>query len=135
MDKYLRFLRFGLVGLFCAAVYFGVLEISVKYWDFPVFWGSAAAFAAGIPVSYFGNRLITYKSTNKAPREFARFLTAQLINLVVTSSAVAFASHHFGLPLYMGAFLSFVLAPCVTFLMFEIWVYNPRNSSANKNVK
>ena len=126
MSRFGRFIRFGSVGIICAGVYFVILSLCIERLGWPTFISSSAAFAAGIPISYFGNRVFTYHSENKALSEFGRFMTTQVGNLIFTSVVVAFTIDFIGLALYWGALVSFVVAPCVTFLIFELWVYRER---------
>jgi putative flippase GtrA len=119
----LRFPIFAGVGILAAVAYAIVMYVCVKRFELPIFWGSVFAFASGIPISYYGNRRLTYQSENDVPSEISRFFVAQFVNLLATSTVVAVATECLSLPLYGSVALSYVTAPCITFLLFEIWVY------------
>lgn len=118
--KLLGFVTFGgLAGL----TYAVILVISVDILRIPTFISSMIAFALAIPVSYFGNRWVTYRSKNVLASEAIRFIIVQGINLVLTSGIVHFMVKWFALPTYIGVIVAFVAAPAISFILFELWVY------------
>jgi len=127
LQRHRKILAFLLVGGLAAAVYAAALILLVDGLGLPLFAGSALAFAIAIPVSYFGHRLVTYRSRNVVAPEAARFIVVQVANLVITSAIVHFAGTRFGLSTQAGVLVAFVAAPIVSFVMFEVWVYRQRH--------
>lgn len=121
-----RVFFFAGIGVISGLTYAAVLYATVKLFAFPVFLGSVAAFSTSIPISYFGNRLLTYKSLNPVPGEAARFFAVQVLNLCITSGVVHLVSASLHAPLYVGVFVAFICAPVVSFILFEYWVYRQR---------
>lgn len=134
--KLLGFITFGgLAGL----TYAVIMVISVDFLGVSTFIGSVIAFALAIPVSYFGNRWVTYRSKNMLAPEAIRFIIVQGINLVLTSGIVHFMVNWFVLPTYIGVIVAFVAAPAISFILFELWVYRqpqdariPHKTSSNQ---
>lgn len=111
-------------------VYAIILVFSVDVLKLPSFFGSVIAFIIAIPVSYFGNRWVTYRSNNVLAPEAFRFLIVQAINLVLTSAVVHFMMEQFALPTYTGVIVAFIAAPIISFVLFELWVYRQRQGTS-----
>lgn len=126
VSTFRRFSTFASIGVLAAMVYAAALYFAVKVEGASVFLGSCFAFACGIPVSYFGNRRLTYSSRNAVPMELTRFLVAQGGNLIFTSAIVATLSSRLALPLYLSTILAYGIAPIMTWILFEVWVYKKR---------
>ncbi|SEC60910.1 Putative flippase GtrA (transmembrane translocase of bactoprenol-linked glucose) [Rhizobiales bacterium GAS191] len=124
--KYFTFAFFG--GL-SGVVYALVLMACVDHLKMQPLLGSIIAFSIAIPVSYFGHRLLTYRSRNVMPAEAARFVVAQIVNLVITSVVVHVTMKAFHLPTYGGGVVGIATAPLVSFVLFEQWVYRQRRDT------
>ncbi len=129
MEKYRKILGFITFGGLAGMVYAVILVASVDAFGLPIFLGSVIAFALAIPVSYFGNRWVTYRSNNMLASEVYRFLVVQTLNLVLTSVVVHFMIEWFGLPTYTGVIVAFIAAPVISFVLFELWVYRQRQGT------
>jgi putative flippase GtrA len=114
------FLGFGLLA---GAAYAVVFILLARNLGLPVFVASIVAFAVAIPVSYLGNRWVTYRSRNLPGPELVRFLTVQGVNIFVTSAIVQVATAYFDASTYVGVIVAFMAAPIVSLVLFEIWVY------------
>ncbi len=127
-EKYRKLLGFLAFGLLAGLTYAVALILSVSFFKIPTFVGSVIAFALAIPVSYLGNRWITYRSTNMLAPEAARFIVVQLINLVLTSVVVHFVIERFAMSAYVGIVVAFFTSPIISFVLFELWVYRQREA-------
>ena len=125
-ERLRKLVGFGAFGALAGGVYALVLVLLAERAHLALFLASGLAYAAAIPVSYFGNRKVTYQSRNRLSGEAVRFLAAQLVNLVVTSAVVHLATQYFSLSDREGIVTAFVAAPLVSLIMFELWVYRQR---------
>lgn len=126
LHRYRKILGFVGFGALAGATYALILVVGVDVLRAPTFLASSTAFALAIPVSYFGNRLVTYRSRNIVGPEFARFLVVQVANLLITSGIVHVVTERLSLPSYAGIAVAFVSAPVVSLILFELWVYRQR---------
>jgi putative flippase GtrA len=133
LKKYRKLLGFVTFGGLAGGVYAAVLAISVDFLGWSVFIGSAVAYALAIPVSYFGNRWVTYRSRNVMAFEAFRFVVVQVINLVLTSAVVHVSMEQFALPTYAGILVAFLAAPVISLILFEVWVYRQRRDASTLN--
>lgn len=130
LEKYRKILGFVTFGALAGMLYALILIVSIDLLEMPTFFGSVIAFVLAIPVSYFGNRWVTYRSNNVMASELSRFIVVQMINLVLTSAVVHFMMEHFALPTYVGIIVAFIAAPTISFVLFELWVYRQRQGDS-----
>lgn len=123
LARHRKVLGFVVSGTMAGGVYALVLVLVSNHLHIPVFFASLLAFCAAIPVSYFGNRWISYRSRNVIGAEMSRFIVVQVFNLLITSAMVHFAIQFFALSTYAGIVIAFIAAPIVSFVLFELWVY------------
>jgi len=128
LSRYRKILGFMTFGALAGATYAGVFMVAVDRARLPTFAASVLAFAVAIPVSYFGNRWVTYRSRNVVGPEVVRFVVVQVANLFITSAIVHFASERLALTPAAGVVVAFVAAPIVSFILFELWVYRQRHA-------
>lgn len=127
MPPWRKVASFVVFGLLAGGVYAVLLILLTDKLKLPVFVASIVAFAIAIPVSYLGNRWVTYRSRNMPGPELVRFLTVQGANVFITSAIVQAATAYFNASTRVGILVAFIAAPIVSFILFEIWVYRQRN--------
>jgi len=120
---YKKIIRFGFIGILSSATYALIFLALKNSYHLPIFSISAISFLAAIPISYFGNRWLTFKSYNKINAELPRFFGVQIINLICTSGLVDVVSNYFKLPTILEIMVAFIIAPIMSFILYEIWVY------------
>jgi putative flippase GtrA len=118
-----KILSFALFGCAASATYAALFYWATVHAGMPVFAGSLFAFLLSTPVSYLGNRWVTYRSKNRMGTETLRYLAVQFFNMVVTASIVHAASKLFGLKTLTEIVVAIVTAPTVSFVLYELWVY------------
>lgn len=128
LEKHRKLIGFTLFGCLSGSIYAVILVVSVDILGFPPFFGSVIAFALGVPVSYFGNRWVSYRSNNTLAPEALRFLIVQLISLMLTSALVHLMADRFTIPTYIAVIIAFIVAPIISLILFELWVYRRRPS-------
>ena len=124
--SYRKILSFATFGVLAGAVYALIYVLLTGQFKAPVFLASLIAFLLATPVSYFGNRWVTYRSRNVLGPESARFLAVQGFNLVLTALVVHVASKLFTLSTMGEIIVAYVSAPIVSFILYELWVYRQR---------
>ena len=129
LKKYRKPLGFITFGGLAGLVYAVILIFSVDIIGVPTFIASVIAFTLAIPVSYFGNRWVTYRSSNVLASEAIRFIVVQAINLLLTSAVVYFMMNWLALPTYIGVIVAFLAAPIISFILFELRVYRQRQDA------
>ncbi|HEX2545414.1 MAG TPA: GtrA family protein [Ramlibacter sp.] len=121
-----KILSFAAFGVLAGAVYAVVYAWLAMRFTLPVFVASLVAFIVAAPVSYFGNRRVTYRSQNLLGPESLRFLAVQAINVVTTAFVVHVASTLFALSTMAQVVVAYISAPIVSFILYELWVYRQR---------
>jgi putative flippase GtrA len=124
--SYRKILSFATFGVLAGAVYAVIYAWLARHLQLPVFVASLIAFLVATPISYFGNRWVTYRSRNVLGPESARFLAVQAFNLVLTSLIVHVATKLFALSTMAEIIVAYVSAPIVSFVLYELWVYRQR---------
>lgn len=118
--KIVGFIVFGSLASTIYAVTFSCLTYQTRL---PVFIYSIIYFLVATPISYLGNRWITYRSKNVLGPESLRFIAVQSSNLVMTSLLVHVISTIFPLSTIAKIAVAVIFAPIVSFILYEIWVY------------
>lgn len=121
--SYRKIVSFATFGVLAGAVYAVVYAWITQHLDLPVFLSALVAFLVATPISYFGNRWVTYRSRNVLGPESFRFLVVQVFNLVLTALIVHVASKLFRLSTMAEIIVAYVSAPIVSFVLYELWVY------------
>jgi putative flippase GtrA len=127
-----KILSFATFGVLAGAVYALVYAWLAAHVWLPVFVASLLAFVVAMPISYFGNRRVTYRSRNMLGPESLRFLAVLAFNLVLTAFVVHVASSLFALSTMAQVIVAYVSAPVVSFILYELWVYRQRSASARQ---
>lgn len=112
-----------LIGCLAGGTYATIFIVMVDYLGWPAFFSSVIAFAPSILVSYYGNRLFTFRSRNLVAAEASRYLVAQLLNLLTTSAVVHVAKVYFALSSREAVVAAFVVAGMTSIVLFEVWVH------------
>jgi putative flippase GtrA len=126
-----KVLGFLACGALAGATYASAFVVISDQFGMPPFFASVLAYMIAIPVSYFGNRWVTYRSRNMMAAEALRFMVVQVSNLFLTSAIAHLLSELVGFsPRATGVVVAFLVAPLVSFVLFEIWVYRARARSS-----
>jgi len=123
LSKYRKPIGLLMFGALAGGVYVCVMTIMVSYFNRSIFFGSVVGYMFGFPISYLGNRHISYKSKNPIGREAFRFLMAQIVNLLLTSLAVQSICSMYSCRSYVAGLIGVICAPIISVILFECWVY------------
>lgn len=89
-----------------------------------------ASYSLGAACSFVLNRQWTFRSGAARGPEFARFVTAQLAMLAISSTAVGLAVGSFGLPVTPSWVLITGAVAVLSYLTMHHWVFRVRGAPA-----
>jgi putative flippase GtrA len=117
-------LRFGLVGALNGLV-FAAVTLLANGWLDPTF-SSFLGYAVAIPIAFLGHRNYTFRSDGIAALEFRRFAVSSLIGLATSVGAMFVAAEVLGWPTIYGIAAAIVLAPAISYLLCDLWVFTDK---------
>lgn len=109
---------FGIVGLLATGVHFIVFSILSALGVDPIL-SNVVAFCSAVPVSFYGNRSLTFKVDGN----IARFVVMSLIGFGMNHANVWIVTRSLDLP-WVFALPGMLLAvPAFSFFVSKFWVY------------
>ena len=120
-----RLLRFVGIGGLATAVYWILLLALNLFGHLEATLSSVIAYGVGFLVSYAGHRRITYRSRAAMRQEMARFLAVQALCFCLGNLAFWIAVSMLGWRTVIGGALLTLVSLSVSFLAYEIWVFQP----------
>jgi putative flippase GtrA len=121
-----RLLRFAGIGGLATAVYWVVLLALTLLLHLQSTLSSVIAYGVGFLVSYAGHRRVTYRSKAAMKQEMARFFAVQALCFCLGNLAFWIAVQVLGMATAIGGALLTLVSLGVSFLAYEIWVFQPR---------
>jgi putative flippase GtrA len=118
-----RFLRFCVVGGLASVLYVVLASVLTLLWPGFELASSLLAYCACIGVSYFLQRIVTFKSTGPMRFESLRFSLVSVLGLVLSSVIVLVSTSMLALSPYLAYLLVFVTIPITNFLLFSRYVF------------
>jgi putative flippase GtrA len=115
--------RFVIVGGTAAAGYIAVATVLETLAAFPHWAASMLAYASMIGPAYMGHRLFAFRATTEHAQSFPRYLSVQLLCLVLSG---VFASIIGGMIALNPIVLYFVVAAIlavISFVLTRLWVF------------
>ncbi len=83
-SKFRNLILYGIIGGFCAALDFGIYTLLCYFNIIPYLWANIISVHCGIFCSFFLNRLINFKVTDKTTQRFISFYIVGLIGLGIS---------------------------------------------------
>lgn len=117
----LQFGRFAAVGVAATLVHVLVYSIAVALLDQAPQVGNTIGFAAGVNISYFGNRRWTF--ADRASASLARFWGVALFGFALNSLFVHLVTATLALAYYWAIPPIVAVTPVVTFALSRAWVF------------
>ncbi len=125
-----RFIRFGMVAGFSGAVYFVAVFIFSKLAGISPGLASALAYCAAIPANFLGQKLFTFRSTNKPVQEIGPYLLLQAVNIAISGLTMSVLVNQLGAPVLVGGAGVILTISVVSYLsMALIFSNRPRETS------
>jgi putative flippase GtrA len=121
-----RFARFILVGLSNTLISFLVFHLGMlllKGFHFRAAGSQVVGYSAGVIWSYYWNRRWSFQSKRNVQAEFPRFLTVQLLCLVLSAAAVGLACDYAQLPATLTWVVVMAGITVLNFSLLQWWVF------------
>lgn len=83
-NKFRNLILYGIIGGFCAALDFGIYTLLCYFNTMPYLWANIISVHCGIFCSFFLNRSINFKVTDKTTQRFMSFYIIGLIGLGIS---------------------------------------------------
>lgn len=119
---YIRWVRFGLVGVAATLTYYLLGILFVNILRLPIIAGNTAAFVISFGVSYLGQKAFTFQSRGNAIDQLWKFAAAQGIGLGLNTGIVE-AGTRLGLSYAIAMLPAIILVPPVVYLLCKFWVF------------
>jgi len=117
--------RYGVIGVSSSAVDFLAYVVFTRVTGLHALTANVLAYLVGHLVSYFGNRMFTFRTSGKMGAEYFRFWVVNLIGLVMSQIILA-AGLHVGIHDLYAKVAAIVLSGGFNFLANRYWTYRPQ---------
>jgi len=119
-----QFLRFGIVGASSTVIDWGFYFALTRLFGIYYLLAKALSFLVAVCNSYFWNRRWTFRSTHPDQlRQFAKFLTTNLIGLGLNTSIMYLVVSRMGLTDYVGLPVATALVTIWNFTASKFWTF------------
>jgi len=118
-----KFMRFGLVALFSAAVYSITVAVVISLVRLDGKLANIIGYVAALPLNFIGHRHFTFSSTGIVSREAIRFCLLHVVNIGVSTVGFGVLVDGVKLPFWFGILGVLVLVPISTFIVMDVWVF------------
>ncbi len=109
---------FGIVGLLATGIHFIVFSILSALGVDPIL-SNMVAFCCAVPVSFYGNRSLTFKVDGN----IARFIVMSLCGFGINHANVWIVTRYLGLPWTFSLPGILLAVPAFSFIVSKFWVY------------
>jgi len=128
---FLSAIKFGLVGVITAAIYFFVMWFANSILNFRYIFSVSAAYFVSTLFHYLANRYFTFSAqTGQHRRQLARYVVLWIINYIITIIVVSICVEHLGLSAYLGVCAAVVVTVFVGYFLSRYWVFKIRGVGA-----
>ena len=118
-----QMMRFGLVGVSCAALYTALAWSLTVLAGAPAVTGSVAAYAISGVFSYLGQKLFTFRSDAPHAEAAPRFLAVFLVGISVAALAPLLLTDRMHLPPLVAIIFAGGVVPALNYLVFSLLVF------------
>ncbi|MEP1649727.1 MAG: GtrA family protein [Paracoccaceae bacterium] len=123
-----RLLRFALVGGAATLLYGGLSLILLYGLGMAAMTAHLMSYALVIPLSFLGQKRITFDFKGNQGKAFLRFVVTSLLGLSLSTAAVWAIKTAGYLPLY-GTIAAMLVVPVISYLMMAFWVFLERTEA------
>lgn len=119
-----EFMLFVIIGCLSFVVNYGLFFVSIQTLHISYMVASALGYCAGVFVSYFGNKIITFNAGRTfSNREFSIFLTVYLFSLCVSLLALYCLVTFFGSSPFYGNIIAIGISTILNFTGVKIFLF------------
>ena len=111
------------VGGATALIYLAVAMGATRLLAAPPLWASLGGFAAAMPFSYLGHKLVTFRSAGEHRDELPRFIAVSIAGLAISAVVPALAVARWHWPAAAGYLAACVGVPALNFVLLWLWVF------------
>lgn len=122
----LKLFRFGIVGIAAAITYAVLAYIFIWNFELGEILASSLAYLIAIPVSFFGQKYLTFMSRGAVKTEAIKFIVLQLFCLIVATLIPIVTSDVFELHPNYSILAVCILIPPISFGIMSIMVFTER---------
>lgn len=115
--------RFAIVGFFSSAVFALIAALAVSGFAIPPNPASIIAYVGSMPLSFIGNRIFAFRSTDTYQSDALRFMVLHAVGISVAYGSMLFAAGFLGMHYLLGVLFAVVLVPAFNFLVANFWVF------------
>ncbi len=116
--------RFGVVGLVATVTYL-IVSIVVRSAGAGNYFANFSGYIASVAISYFGHRIVTFRSKQAHRRQGPRFILVSLLAFGLTNLIVYIFVDRLNLAFAFAAVAVAVSIPLFTWLLARTWVFRP----------
>jgi putative flippase GtrA len=122
--NFLSVIKFGVVGVITAAIYFSVMWFASSILNFGYFLAVSMAYFVSTSFHYLANRYFTFSArTGQHSWQLARYMILWIINYIITIIVVSLSVEHLGLSAYLGVCVAVVITVFVGYFLSRNWVF------------
>lgn len=118
-----KILRFGVVGGAATASYALMVWLLVDQLDWPAMQASMVGYMVSLPVSYAGQRRITFRSRGAHRVQIPKFMVLSLTSLLGTTGGMFLMHEMYQWHYLFGIGLAVVAVPVLNFLVMRSWIF------------
>jgi len=118
-----KLIFFGLVGATSAITYFAAVVLLVEVFYYEPVNASIFGYAISLPVSFLGQKILTFRSKGNIIGEVNRFIVTHTIGVITMYSTMWLAFNILELPFWVGTVLGTMLVPLLSYVLFNFWVF------------
>jgi len=121
-EQILKLVRFGAVGALSTVLYLIATSFTIGWLSWPPLRASTAGYLIAMCGSYFGHKILTFRSDAPHQRAIPRFLIQAAIGYAITQGII-YGSGKLGLTQTVGVGVASVALPILNFLVLQFWVF------------
>ena len=126
----LAFVKFGLVGVTTALIYFLIMWLSDAVLRFPYRGSVSLAYLVSTVFHFLASRHFTFAAAPGRHRsQIARYLLMWFINYLITILVVGLCVERFYLSPYIGICVSVLFTMCVGYVLGRYWVFKVKEET------
>ncbi len=119
----MRWIAFGVVGAFAAALHFSIATAAVEWLRLPPLAANVIGYCCALAVSWLGQSRLTFAGAVRDGRAARRFLLTSLSGLALNTLGYAALLHWTGLDYRLALLLVLATVALLTWMAFHRWVF------------
>jgi putative flippase GtrA len=123
-SHFLSAIKFGVVGVITAAIYFFVMWFASSVLNFGYILAVSMAYFVSTSFHYLVNRYFTFSAHGgRHSGQLARYMVLWIINYTITIIVVNVSVEHLGLAAYLGVCAAVMITVFVGYFLSRYWIF------------